>query len=234
VIAEFWNWFNTIASTPAGIGALATLVGAILQFSRVFLERHSNKLVARDNKRREARQAALSAVIQGIETWFRQFDELGQAARNVRRYSRPAPYLDEAARPELLRQAVVDFGIACEEFGDRTRPLIASYGLYHRFPLLGQVGRSLSLFTSGLAMVSKAHGGIKSAHYIDEGDAERRRLFEQYHRAIEYLLFGTSSTWAGCMFIRRRLYAAGWRDRLKRIKRWRGRLSHGTARSASG
>jgi hypothetical protein len=232
VIAQFWDWFNTIASTPAGIGALATLVGAVLQFSRVFLERRSNKLVARDNKRREARQAALSPVIQDLETWFRQFDELGQAARNVERYSRPAPYLvgNLASRPELLQQAILAFENACEQFGDRTRPLIGSYGLYHRFPLLGQVGRSIGLFTSGVAMVSRAQGGIKSARYVDERDAERRRLFEQYHAAIEYLLFGTSSIWAGWMFIRRRLYAAGWRNRLKRVKRWR-RQSHTTAQS---
>lgn len=190
---------------------MATLVGALLQFSRVFLERRSNKLVARDNKRREARQAALAPLIADLERWFREFDELGQAARNVKRCSCPPPYLvgEIAARPELLQQAIAEFERACVDFGDRSRPLIASYGLYHRFPILGQVGRSISLFTSGVAMSSKAQGGMRAARYIDERDRERRRLFAQYHAAIEYLLFGTSSMWAGWMFVRRRLYASG-------------------------
>jgi hypothetical protein len=215
MLTNFMDWVNGLGPAQqatlvaALIGGTVALSGSLMTFFRVFLERRSNKLVARDIRLREARSVALKPVAEAIDEWYRQMVMLRNA------YSR----LAREVGPEIAKKPIYHVDPESAEPVNRIidalkspMPIADWTPTLERFPL---IRRSLEEIAWHSRHVDKIkHTPIKDADvWLLRNSDLPRRTYLSFNRSLEHLVFGVDNLWA-------------WRRRMSGALRERRRERH--------
>jgi hypothetical protein len=194
-----WSALNQLASQPAGLGVLVTagvtLGGSLLQFFRVFLEHRSSKLVSRDTRRREHLHQTLKPLIDEVENLSSKLDGFAFQLWMHDESVSDAKY-GYAKRLQSDMRSIDEWG----QF------MISQASGMQRFPLIRQTTLGIVRFMQRFYREIDRVDFYRAHDWMRHRSAERRRVFHDFHRAVEHVLFGTSAYWAAWMAMKRAHY----------------------------
>jgi hypothetical protein len=85
----------------------------------------------------------------------------------------------------------------------RDRPLTLRRTILQRFPILQQTVGPVEVVVGDLRGFTAHCTYGELSGWFNDKDVQIRRAFDDFNRAVEYVLFGTSTWWAGWMALKR-------------------------------